>query len=521
MLNKLFVSTVVSVTSSSILIAKSNRPNIVFLMADDQQAFAMGCMGNKDIHTPNLDKLANSGTLFTKAYSTSPICMPSRATTITGMYEFKTGCNFSCSPLRLKDWLNNSYPMILKQNGYFIGFAGKWGIKSDPLMKYETDFDMWGGFKGDSQGKYQTEMNPSLKKYASKYPHVTRALGAFSSDFIQKAVKQDKPFCLSISFKAPHKPHNYIDTEDLKLYDKITLSKRENYGLKHSGTLAKQALLGRQYAQWYEWQPDRYQEHLKQYYQLISGVDSVVGKIIKELKSTGVYKNTVIIYTSDNGYALGSHALQGKTLPYEECSRIPLIVFDGRLESQDKKCNSLVANIDYAPTILSIAGITPPPRMDGKSLLPLLKDSSKTLHNSILLIQNWGINGSETNKCLAILKGDYKYIFWPYGDENITPTEELYNTANDKYEDRNILLTNSPQPETLFEMRKLYDINLKRWSENAVNSKYKESQKLFDRTIPYKDKNFRLPRKYVTKAIYEEVIGEKAPIGFKEAKQKK
>ena len=500
---------------------KLKKPNIIYLMADDHQAFALGCMGNKDIHTPNIDKLAGRGVLFKRAYSASPICMPARATTMTGMYEFKTGCNFNTGRLRKVDWENNSYPMLLKKNGYFIGFAGKWGINTEKGMNYQDDFDLWGGFYRHKQGQYQTAGNSSLKKYADRYPHVTRALGAFGIDFIKAAKKSGKPFCLSISFKAPHKPHRVIDVHDKGLYSGVTFSKRANYGDIFAGKLPFQPFLGRQRVQWPEWNPAHYQNHIKAYYQLISGVDTAVGMIIEELKRSGLANNTVIFYTSDNGYALGSHGFQGKCLPYEESARLPLIICDLRRKRGGKVCNSLVCNIDYAPTILDLAGVSVPERMDGKSLVPLLSNQSLKVHDNIMLIQNWGIGGSDTNKCLTVLNGKYKYIFWPYGDHNIKPEEELYNMALDPYEQSNILKSGRRMPEVLSGLRRLYDNNLKIWGREAVSPAYLRQSKILDRNVSWRNKEFKIPKKLITSEFYKRVVGKDAPDGFQSSSSKK
>jgi arylsulfatase A-like enzyme len=211
---------------------------------------------------------------------------------------------------------------------------------------------------------------------------------------------------------------------------------------------------------------------------------------------------------------LGSHGLQGKTLPYEEASRLPLIIVDPRGNCKGKVCSSVVANIDYAPTILDFAGIPVPRRMDGRSLVPLLENPSQKIHDNIMLIQNWGISQSETNKCLAVVKDDYKYIFWPYADKNLEPAEELYNLAADPIEAQNVLKTDSPMPEILARMRKIYDSNLAFWTANAVSEPYKRHKVLFSRSVPWQDKKFKLPRQFVSRELYEEVTGKTAPPGF-------
>ena len=178
-------------------------PNIVFLFADDQSTYSVGCYGNNDVQTPNMDLLARDGVVFDKHYNTTAICMASRASVFTGMYEYKTGCNFSHGDMREDVWAK-SYPVLLRNAGYLTAFAGKFGIVVEGRGLCEDDFDFWGG--GPGQTNYATAKNQSMQKYAEKYPHSTLSYGAFGQDVIREAVKQQRPFCLSISFKAPHKP---------------------------------------------------------------------------------------------------------------------------------------------------------------------------------------------------------------------------------------------------------------------------------------------------------------------------
>ena len=169
----------------------------------------MGCYGNPDVQTPNLDQLASDGMAFDNHYVTTAICMASRATAMTGMYEYKTGCNFEHGPMLTAIW-EKSYPILLREAGYLTAFAGKFGfdLKETPdgkkLPLPEADFDRWGG--GPGQTMYETARNKSMAAYADEYPHSTLSYGAFGRDFIRDAAKSEKPFCLSISFKAPHKP---------------------------------------------------------------------------------------------------------------------------------------------------------------------------------------------------------------------------------------------------------------------------------------------------------------------------
>src|SRR6056297_1687654 len=185
--------------------------NIIFFFTDDQAYDTQRDYGNPNVKTPNMDQLAEKGVVFLRHYNTTAICMASRASVMTGLYEYKSGCNFDHGHLATELW-STSYPVLLRQSGYRVGFAGKFGFSvSDSTNAWgkegdvaRHDFNFWAG--GPGQTSYVTAKNESLKKYADKYPHSTRAYGAASIDFIRESVKEDKPFCMSVFFKAPHRP---------------------------------------------------------------------------------------------------------------------------------------------------------------------------------------------------------------------------------------------------------------------------------------------------------------------------
>mgnify|MGYP003634346653 CR=1 FL=1 len=491
-------------------------PNIVFLMADDHRSLALGSRGNEEIMTPNLDQLAKDGISFTRCYATSPLCLASRATVMTGMYEYKTGCNFSTGKLSAADWAR-SYPILMREAGYLTAFAGKWGFPTEAL-NYAEQFDKWGGFKGAGQGSFETGKNPSLISYAEKYPHVSKALGAFGRDFIRESTEANKPFCLSLSFKAPHKPHNYVEPETEPYYEEVTFPKSASWGETGLEALPLQAKLGRQYAQRKEWiDAEEYQRHLRVYYQLISGVDLAVGMVLKELEELGIADNTVVIYTSDNGYFCGSHGLQGKVLPYDDAALIPLIVRDPSSASSGQTSGAVVGNIDFAPTMLDYAGLPIPEQMDGKSIRPLIDDSQARVRESLLVIQNWGWARDDHSRALAVATEEHKYIHWCFGDENVPPSEELFDTDNDPEELKN-LAANPEAAEVLKKMQSFYDAFHAEWSENCVDSEaYTRHRQIFSRHIPWQEKEFQNTGSKTSagmKKVYEELTG-MAPSGDK------
>ncbi len=157
--------------------AIAQQPNLIFLLADDQNFDSLGCYGNADVSTPNIDKLASDGLIFDHHYDTTAICMASRANILLGQYEWKTGCNFNTGNLSEAQF-KNSYPVLLRKAGYRTAFAGKFGVEVEGKQKeHGSFFDKWGG--GPGQTNYATKKNKSMAKYAKEYPHSTRSYGAF------------------------------------------------------------------------------------------------------------------------------------------------------------------------------------------------------------------------------------------------------------------------------------------------------------------------------------------------------
>ncbi|MBI9018887.1 MAG: sulfatase [Phycisphaerae bacterium] len=488
--------------NSSLLANKQEkRPNIIFLFSDDQSYNTLGYTGNKQVKTPNLDKLAGDGVYFDRHYDTTAICMAARASAMTGLYEYRSGCNFTHGPL-VRDIWNRSYPIVLRKAGYRTCFAGKFGfaVTDEPgnsgyggneAMPMDS-FDVWKGWPG--QGSYKTAENEFIKEYAEKYPHCTRALGAVSGDFIKDSVKANKPFCLSVSFKAPHGPHNPDPIFD-EVYADTVWEKPPNFGEEGAKHLPKQAKSGRQYMKLNRgYKPEKYQESMRKYQQQIYGVDYAVGMIRKELEAQGVAENTIIIFSSDNGYSCGAHDLGGKVLPYEEASKVPMIIFDPRDKGKNKSSRSLAVtgNIDIMPTILDYAGLDVPDDIDGKSLRPLMADPEGEVRDAMAIMNVWG---NIPTYEMGVVSEDYKYLYWFFGAEGMKPAQELYNLKDDPYEMHN-LVADAKYSDKLAEMQKLYDREIKRWQEKCVQrEEYPECGIMLDRHVAWEEKMKVIPEK--------------------------
>jgi arylsulfatase A-like enzyme len=403
--------------------AQPSRPNIIFLLTDDQRWDALGCMGNPMIQTPNIDRLAQEGTLFTEHFCTTSICMSSRATIFTGQYASTHQIHDFRTPLS-EEQFANSYPILLRKAGYKTGFIGKYGIGPVPKDK----FDYFKGFPG--QGWY-------FSKDKEETRHLTTIMKDQAMEFLDQQSGSD-PFCLSISFKSPHcqdgDPEQFLyDPRYKDIYQDDTFTPAETATEEEFQKLPEFLQNSEARIRWklrFE-NPELYQKSVKGYYRLIYGVDQTVGDIFKKLEEKGMRENTVIIFTSDNGFYLGEHGLAGKWFIHEESIRLPLIISDPRRKNKNRKCDKMTLTTDMAPTILDIAGIKPPVSMQGTSLLPALEEDPQNWRKEFFyehLFEHNTIPKSE-----GVRTQRYKYVRYLGKDH-----EELYDIKNDPLEQHNL-----------------------------------------------------------------------------------
>ncbi|MDA8042587.1 MAG: sulfatase-like hydrolase/transferase, partial [Pirellulales bacterium] len=438
--------------------------------------------GAPGVETPNIDALAADGVAFDRHYDTTAICMACRATVMTGLLEYRHGVNFGTGTvgdgqMRKEDW-EQSYPMLLHKAGYRTAFAGKFGFTIEDTSKSgrypEDDFDMWGG--GPGQTSFITARNKSMVQYAKNYPHSTRSYGAFGSDFIKESAKKDQPFCLSISFKAPHRPVQPDPLFD-DIYAGALFPKPENFGREHGMHFPEQSRRGRQYQRFEEWHyNDAYDEVMAKYYQLIYAVDVAIGMIREAVETAGVKHKTLIIFTSDNGYLCGAHGYGSKVLPYEESSRVPLIIYDPRSEKKAGRCNVATGNIDLAATILD-AALGRPNHGNGTSLLKHYVNNNNPKRDRIIpLINVWG---PEQVFSLGFVKGEWKYIYWPYTGDGMKATAEMYNLKEDPLELHNRINDNATR-DIRVQLEKDYANLIHDWTQQVIDRPhYKKAANLF------------------------------------------
>ena len=425
------------------------RPNILFLLTDDHRFDALGCMGNRIIRTPNVDALARGGVIFRNAFVTTSICCTSRASIFTGQYARRHGVHGFNTPFTADQWAQ-TYPMLLRRTGYRTGFIGKFGV-GDNAKPPAGDFDYWRGFTG--QGQY-------FPRGHQPPVHLTDLMTSQAKEFIggggaKDAAGGERPFCLSISYKAPHAqdvdPKQYLyGPRFAELYKDATIPKPATATQEAFDRQPEFIRNSEARVRWQKRFADdaSFQEMVKSYYRLISGVDESVGEIVKALRDAGVADDTIVIFTGDNGYYLGEHGLADKWYPHEESIRVPLIVYDPRLPQGRRGAvvDDMALNIDLAPTMLAMAGVETPAAMQGRDLAPLVY--GRRVHD---WRDEFFYEHLFTHKAIPKSEGvrTKGWAYWRYLDVPEQDAEWLFDLGNDP--GQNVNLVRSPQHQIVLE----------------------------------------------------------------------
>jgi len=350
------------------------KPNIIYIMTDDHAAHATSCYGSRINKTPNLDRIAREGMRFENCFVTNSLCAPSRAVCLTGKYSHVNGVMDNGKTQRF-DGSQQTFPKSLQQAGYKTGIVGKWHLVSDP-----TGFDYWNILPG--QGIYH---DPVLIEMGQKRKHkgyVTDIITDLAIEFVKK--HKDGPFCLLYHHKAPHRgwepdakhanlfadhdvpePQTFRDDYRNRAssaeHADMRVAEMPDYKKEHKPGMSPEEI--RQY---------NYQRFIKDYLRVLASVDDNVGRMIEFLDTEGLAEDTIVIYTSDNGFFLGDHGWFDKRFMYEESLRVPLLVRYPREIKPGTTCDRFVINADFAPTFLDLAGVAIPDDMQGRSIRALL-----------------------------------------------------------------------------------------------------------------------------------------------------
>ncbi len=429
-------------------VAQEQRPNLLFITTDDQRFDMLGIV-NPVLDTPNMDRLAAEGVWFQSAFVTTPICAASRASLLTGLVERTHGFTFGTPPLA-GEFTDRSYPVLLREAGYRTGFIGKFGVTTEPAV--EEMFDTY----------VPLRPAPYLKQREDgSTRHLTDITADSAVEFLRSA-DQTGPFVLTVSFNAPHADdgdeRQFIWPEAMnEKYADVALPDPPLSDPAFFDALPeflKGPSLNR--VRWY-WRfdtPEKAREMTKGYFRMISGVDAAIGRILDELESSGLASNTVVILMGDNGYFLGERGYAGKWLPYDLSIHVPLIVFDPRVEEEQRGSTpSLFAlNIDIAPTLLDLAGVEIPSAMQGKSLVPTLEGALPPAWRNDFFVEHL-FDHPEIPKHEGVRGERYKYARY---FEQDPVYEELYDLLADPMETRN-LAANPDYLDILTELRRRTD----------------------------------------------------------------
>jgi arylsulfatase A-like enzyme len=361
-----------------------DAPNILFVMSDDQRRDAMGAYGNPILKTPHMDRLAAEGVRFDLAFVTNSLCGPSRASLLTGLYSHAHGVTtnadgpaFANQP-GLPDTLV-TFPALLHRAGYFTALVGKWHLRSWP-----TGFDQWVIFPG--QGLYQDPEMIANGMRLKMRGHADDVVADQALTVLRERPK-DRPFCLLYHFKSPHwawvpaarHEHAFDDvaipvprTFEDRLEGRPEAIRQSELAVADMTDFRERGVpesLPRE-----ERKRKNLEALVRNYYRVLLSVDENLGRVLDALDKEGLDRNTVVVYTSDNGHFLGEHGLYDKRLMYEPSIRVPMLVrFPARAKAGLVDRTHMVLNVDVAPTLLELAAVPVPAGLHGRSFVPLLE----------------------------------------------------------------------------------------------------------------------------------------------------
>jgi len=455
------------------------RPNIVFIMSDDHAVSAVSAYNDwlsQIAPTPNIDRIADNGMLMNKVFNTNSICGPSRASILTGKYSHVNGF-FKNEKGGDFDGSQMTFPKLFQESGYQTAVIGKWHLGTTPTgFDYSKVMINWGG-----QGTY---FNPVFLEngkdtIVERNRHSTAQVAYDAINWLDKDRDKNKPFMLMYQFKAPHRPwepakefktlfkdgdlphprnfnddyngrkaaknqwmeiENHMNRRDLKIpppkgLSKLELNRYYVYGNKGEFWSPNDTLIGKDLKNW------KYQRYIKDYLRCVAGVDKAVGQMLDYLEENNLLNNTIVVYTSDQGFYLGEHGWFDKRWMYEESFRMPFLISYPKLIKSKTNNSNLLLNIDFAPTLLDLAGIAVPKSMQGTSFAPQLELNNLDVRDAIyyhyyeypkwhMVEPHYGIR----TKRFKLIHFYYSMDEWELYDLDKDPNEmnNLYNNLNYK-----------------------------------------------------------------------------------------
>lgn len=467
---------------------EKKRPNIIYIMSDDHAFQAISAYGHpvgKVAPTPNIDRIASEGVLFNNAYCANSISGPSRACVLTGKHSHANG--FLANDGTHFDGSQTTLPKVLKENGYKTAMVGKWHLGSFP-----TGFDFWSMHV--DQGEYANPRFVEMGDTTIRAGYATDLTANYGIEWIEKQKNGDDPFFLMLHFKAPHRtwipaPRHYRLHENTKFPEPETLF--EDYSERGKATQLQKMTIDKDMFPGYDlkisteygsdqWRTDgikpvfanftpeektayvasyresndkfhqekpqgkefvswKYQRYMRDYCATVAAVDENVGRVLDYLKANGLDENTIVVYTSDQGFYLGEHGWYDKRFMYEESFRMPLMMMYPKAIKPNQKTTKLVQNIDFAPTLIDFANAKIPQEMQGESFKKLVtggKYDRKSLYYRYYEFENYMHN---VMPHLGVKQDRYKLIcFFETTKADAHHYWELYDLQNDPSELNNL-----------------------------------------------------------------------------------
>ncbi len=446
----------------------SERPNVIYILGDDHRAEQLGCSGHPIVQTPNIDGLAQQGTTFSNTFCTSPTCTPSRTCHYLGQWERQHGVNFNSHSSVAPEAWENSFPMRLKDAGYYVGWVGKNHVPAGDggygSGYFEEVFDYWYGNHGHSgfYPKEQAGAGASIYNNARADTQV-EVFEEGAMNFLDPAPAfldscerplparpDDQPFCLCVTFNLPHaystgnmqlRPSDdeiyrtlYRDQfDDVPIpptyvpFGELDLNNRRLPNHVYSGI----------YLPSYDYvrAPRTLRERRIREYQTITGVDRFIGNLRRKLRELGLADNTIIVFSTDHGIHHGEHGLGGKSFLYEEDLNIPCVIYDPRLEqdSGGQVRDEMVLVPDLAPTMMELAGLKVPDTMQGRSLRPLLEGAHPEWRQDFFAEQLMDIQNYPRSECVR--GTDWKYIRYFERTEDPEQAGQPFRSTLDNYDE--------------------------------------------------------------------------------------
>jgi len=526
--NILFAGLSLTVMEACTMQPKSpaRKPNILYIMSDDHAYQAVSAYGYGLNQTPNIDRIAREGMRFNNCFVTNSISGPSRAVILTGKYSHKNGF-YDNGGQTIFDGSQQTFPKLLQVAGYYTGIVGKWHLKSTPVGfdYYSIHYD---------QGEYY---NPDFMEEDEKRVHYEGYATDLTADHAIKFLKdceKEKPFCLLMHFKAPHR--NWMPSPNkLSMYEEVTFPVPVTFYDDYEGRIAarqqkmsidKDMTLGsdlKTFGVWdtirpYEFrrmnveqrkawdkvynpiiedfsrkQPQgkdlaewKYQRYIRDYLKCISSVDDNIGRVLNYLEQTGELDNTIIIYTSDQGFYLGEHGWFDKRFMYEESLKTPFVIRYPKTISSVGVTDAMIQNLDFAPTLLDLAGFPVPDDMQGESFKAVLTGEKQTAKDALYYHYYEYPRPHAVKKHYGVRTDRYKLIHF-YNDID---EWELFDLKNDPNEVHN-LINDPAQTENIIVLKqKLAELQVKYEDIDPTSDAYMEEQiKFWNKYTSEKEQN--------------------------------